>query len=66
MTLKILSFLIALFASILATSLLLQILWNDVAINMFALPHLSFIHAVELNVICRLLFQTFEFDTRIE
>jgi hypothetical protein len=63
---KILILILGLIISIFTTSLLLQIFWNDVAIEMFGMQHLSFIHAIEINIICRLLFQTFEFDAKIE
>jgi hypothetical protein len=63
---KILILILGLIISIFTTSLLLQIFWNDVAIEMFAMQRLSFVHAMEINIICRLLFQTFEFDAKIE
>lgn len=54
----VLSFLLSFFV----TSVLLMVMWNDFAVSMFNLPQLNFVHAFEVNLCCRLMFQTFEFD----
>lgn len=48
--------------SFVVTSVLLMVMWNDFAVSLFNFPNLSFVHAFELNLCCRLLFQTFEFE----
>lgn len=58
------TFIITLILSVFVTATLFQVFWNDWAVDMFSFPRMSLLHAVEINLSLRLLFQNFEFTNK--
>lgn len=61
---KLLILVAVLVLSILFVGALFQFIWNDALVYLFDFKEISLMHSIEIGVGMRLLFQTFEFETR--